>query len=343
MNEPSCLTTPAPRAGAHRARWAAIGAAVAVSLGAGGFGIANAVQTADPKNVYVAITPCRLADTRPAPENVGPKATPLGAGETWTIQGTGDVPGDCNIPTGISALQLNVTPIGASIATFLTIYPTGSARPLASSLNPTPGEPPTPNAVTATLGTDGKFDVFNPAGSLNVAIDVVGYYDDHRHDSSDISNEPGVSYSFKLAPTVLAGNTTVTSTAIRVPSDGFLVMQATGNFEPASAPDQAVCQLTLGSTTIDFNEAVNFTSAETAGLFQSLNLHRVVPISVANNPALFTSGQVVRLVCAPSNGGGQISSVQLTATFYPTEYEPLGLIIIPFPVDENVDGNADKG
>ncbi|MEP7114685.1 MAG: hypothetical protein ABI862_15570 [Ilumatobacteraceae bacterium] len=63
-----------------RSRWAGIGAAVAVSLGAGGIGfIAHAANSAT--SSFVSITPCRLFDTRPAPANVG-------AG-TWTSTKTG--------------------------------------------------------------------------------------------------------------------------------------------------------------------------------------------------------------------------------------------------------------
>ena len=59
-----------------RSRWAAVGAAVAVSLGAGGVGwLAHAANT--PPSTFVGIAPCRLFDTRPAPDNVGDRNTPL--------------------------------------------------------------------------------------------------------------------------------------------------------------------------------------------------------------------------------------------------------------------------
>ncbi|HRE01540.1 MAG TPA: hypothetical protein PLV68_09580, partial [Ilumatobacteraceae bacterium] len=97
----------------HRARWAAIGAAVAVSVGAGGFGIANAIQYDNPKNVYIAITPCRLFDTRAGTDNVGTRSTPLGANETADFTATGSN-GNCVLPASMQALQLNVTAVGAT-------------------------------------------------------------------------------------------------------------------------------------------------------------------------------------------------------------------------------------
>ena len=79
-----------------RSRWAGIGAAVAVSLGAGGIGlIAHAANSAP--SSFVAITPCRLFDTRPAPATVGDRNTPLNAGEDFERQVTGNN-GDCTIP-----------------------------------------------------------------------------------------------------------------------------------------------------------------------------------------------------------------------------------------------------
>lgn len=53
-----------------RSRWAAVGAAVAVTLGGGTFMVANAVDA--PDLLFTAITPCRLLDTR---SDVDPVAT----------------------------------------------------------------------------------------------------------------------------------------------------------------------------------------------------------------------------------------------------------------------------
>jgi len=329
----------------HRARWAAIGAAVAVSLGAGGFGIVNAVNTTNPQNVYVAIAPCRLIDTRPAPDNVGPRATPIGDGETLLIAGTGDVAGPCNIPAGISAIETNVTAVGATAPTFLTFYASDIAtRPGASNLNPAPGQPPTPNSVTINLPAAGTFNLYNHDGTVNVIIDIVGYYDNHRHTTADISNEPGISYNFKAAATPITGpNIVVNSTSIRVPSNGFLNIEATGSFEPPPGGAQARCQLTLNSETIDTTKANTFTTA-TNNLFTTLSMHRTVPIAVADNGLLITQGQTVRLVCSKNLNDSKISSVELTATFYSTEYEPLGFIVLPLPLEgDALDGNVDGG
>ncbi len=165
-----------------RTRWAAIGAAVAVTLGAGGIGITHATTSSGARPVYVPIEPCRLADTRPAPDTVGPRSTPLGPAETYDIDGWGAV-GNCNLPTGTAGLNLNVTALGATQQTNLRFFPESAALPTTANLNPTPGAPPTPNAVAVTLnGGNGTFSVYNRFGTVAVVIDVMGYYTDHTHD-----------------------------------------------------------------------------------------------------------------------------------------------------------------
>ena len=164
-----------------RTRWAAIGAATAIALGAGGLGVIHATSPADAA-AYVPVVPCRLADTRPD-SAVGPRATPIGADEAVVYDGWGDVPGDCVLPAGTRGLQLNVTAVAASTLTNLRLYPADQPTPTASNLNPAPGQPPTPNAVTVTLAAgDGKFAVYNRFGAVDVVIDVLGYYTDHHHD-----------------------------------------------------------------------------------------------------------------------------------------------------------------
>jgi len=122
---------------------------------------------------FVPITPCRLIDTRPDPDRVNVIGA-FGNDNTRTVQAVG-TNGNCTIPADAVGLSLNVTALGATAPTFLTIWPDGT-RPKASSLNPAPGQPPTPNAVTTNLSGSGAFNVYNKAGTLNVIIDINGYY-----------------------------------------------------------------------------------------------------------------------------------------------------------------------
>ncbi|MEM1332285.1 MAG: hypothetical protein AAGG08_02405 [Actinomycetota bacterium] len=163
-----------------RSRWAAVGAAVAVTLGAGGLAVTNAAGDSDP-SAFRSIIPCRLADTRPGADNVGDKSSPLGPEETHTLAATGPS-GDCDVPAGATAVVANVTAVNATQRTNLRLFPAGTALPNASSLNPAPGQPPTPNAVTFGLDTNGEFSIFNEFGSVDVVIDLVGYFQVDAYD-----------------------------------------------------------------------------------------------------------------------------------------------------------------
>jgi len=168
----------------HRARWTAIGAGIAVVLGAGGLMTATAVTNSGAKSVFVAVTPCRVMDTRPAPRTVGPRSKPVGPAETHTIAITG-TNGNCTIPAEATAVSLNVTAVNPTADSFLTVFPADAPQPVASSLNFVGGQNPVPNAVTVDLSADGRISFFNNGGTVDIVADIVGYYLDESHNHDD--------------------------------------------------------------------------------------------------------------------------------------------------------------
>jgi hypothetical protein len=126
-------------------------------------------------STFTPITPCRLADTRPAPDLVGSRSAPVGAGETVTfaVWGTN---GNCTIPSTATGVAMNATAVAPSAAGFVTIFPADAALPTTSNLNFVAGSPPTPNQVTVGLSTTGAIKAFNKFGSVALIIDIVGYY-----------------------------------------------------------------------------------------------------------------------------------------------------------------------
>ncbi len=143
---------------------------------------ASASVSTGERAVLVAIEPCRLADTRSAPNTVGARSVPIGPADTHTVNAQ-QASTACTgkIPTDASALSLNVTALGATQTSFITIWASGD-RPTAASLNPAPGQPPVPNAVTTALSANQQFQLYNNAGSVHIVVDVNGYYVDHNHD-----------------------------------------------------------------------------------------------------------------------------------------------------------------
>jgi hypothetical protein len=77
-------------------------------------------------------------------------------------------------PAGATAVVLNVTAITPTVNTFLTVFPSGSP-PTTSDLNPRAGIT-TANLVVAAVGPGGTVEIFNDAGTVNVAVDLEGWY-----------------------------------------------------------------------------------------------------------------------------------------------------------------------
>ncbi len=113
---------------------------------------------------YTGLTPARVLDTR--------QTQPIGANGTIDLKvgGNGGVPA-----SGVSAVVLNVTATGGSDETFLTVFPKGVAKPNASSLNVLKGQT-VPNLVVAPVSSDGSISLFNSVGSVNVIVDVTGWF-----------------------------------------------------------------------------------------------------------------------------------------------------------------------
>ncbi|MEO1058502.1 MAG: hypothetical protein AAFY28_16460 [Actinomycetota bacterium] len=134
----------------------------------------------DTDATYVPTPGCRAFDLRPAPNQVGPRETPLGAGEVYTQQITGDV-GECTgplaIPTEAVAVAMNVTAVNPTAQTNLRLFPADLAEvPLLSNLNVSAGQAPFPNKVDVTLSPGGAIKIYNFKGNVSLLGDIVGYY-----------------------------------------------------------------------------------------------------------------------------------------------------------------------
>ncbi len=135
----------------------------------------------DTDSTFVPITPCRLSDTRPEFKVNTQLAYTAGQSQTYAAHGTN---GNCTLPTEAVGLSLNVTALNATAPTFVTVWPEG-VLPVTSSLNQVPGQTPTPNAVTIKLAADGSFIAYNLDGTLDLIIDVTGYYTGSSLDELD--------------------------------------------------------------------------------------------------------------------------------------------------------------
>jgi len=197
--------------------------------------------------VFVPITPCRVLDTR-AGSAVATRQTPLGAGETYTQNAHGNNGLCTGIPTDATALSLNVTAINATVAgTYLTIWPTGAPLPDASSLNPVPGQPPTPNAVVTDISPGGQFNIFNFSGTVNLLVDINGYYVDHNHDDryytrAQIDVRAPLTQTLSVSSAAFSPTSSSSDYLKSGGSGGAFIMDATGGqmVAPIDLPDGAI-------------------------------------------------------------------------------------------------------
>ena len=147
----------------------AYGGATDVIVDAGGW--VSWPSTAGSDGLFNRLAPARILDTR---NGTGGRWTPLGPGETFALQvaGQGGVPS-----SGAAAVALNVTVTGGSAASYLVLWPDGSPRPPTSNVNFTAGQTLAHRDVVM-LGSNGKIDILNAGGSVNVIVDVNGWYTD---------------------------------------------------------------------------------------------------------------------------------------------------------------------
>lgn len=171
-----------PRRG-WRSRWAAVGAAVAVTLGSGGLFVASAAGSAT-ESSFVPVEPTRVVDSRVAVGVAGQLSSLADqdvkvTGTVNTTSGMKEV-----VPAGANGVVLNLTAIRPSAAGFISVRPGGSTGTAAtSSLNFESGAT-LANSVTVSIPTTGadageislRFDAYGLSGpTTHVAVDIVGY------------------------------------------------------------------------------------------------------------------------------------------------------------------------
>ena len=118
---------------------------------------------------YTPLVPFRVYDTRSSTGPIGP-----GQQLTFTVTGVMGPTGE-SVPSSALAVVLNVTAINGTTGTYVTVFPTGAAQPNASNLN-VPGGVIQANLAVVALGIGGQITIFNAAGSIDVAVDVQGYF-----------------------------------------------------------------------------------------------------------------------------------------------------------------------
>ena len=133
-------------------------------------GTSPTINVSNPSGLrFVPLTPCRVLDTRLAN---GPFGGPFIAGGTsrdFIISNS-----SCGIPSTAQAFSLNAAVVPHGSLGFLTVWPTGLARPQVATLNSLDGRIKS-NAAIAPAGTGGAISVFG-SNDTDVILDINGYF-----------------------------------------------------------------------------------------------------------------------------------------------------------------------
>jgi len=136
-------------------------------VAAGHAGIAHADLPAGASK-YVAITPFRLADTRPSQGTFG--FTPVD-NSTLSI----DITHRPGVPSNATAAVVNVTMISAGGGGYMTVWPAGTSRPTTSNVNSDAAGRTIANLAHVKIGANGSILLYRSVMTF-VAVDLVGVY-----------------------------------------------------------------------------------------------------------------------------------------------------------------------
>jgi hypothetical protein len=192
---------------------------------------------------FIAITPCRVMDTRASQPFTGVFGPPSLAAYV-----TRQVPmpsSSCNIPSSAGAYSLNITVVPPGAMSFLSAWPAGQPFPSVSTLNDPVSGGVVANAAIVPAGTAGAIQMV-AGGATDVIIDINGYY---------------------AAPSDADGNTAIGAGALASNTTGFdntasgagALQSNTGGNGNAAFGGSAL----QGNTTGNGNTASGFESLET--------------------------------------------------------------------------------
>ena len=219
---------------------------VAATNGFGTGPASNQVQMQAP-SLYAPLTPARICDTRPVSES-GAAADQctgqtLGPGGMIRVQ----VTGYGGVPASATSVVANLTVTDTTAPSYLTAWPAGQPRPLASNLNWSQGQT-VANLVTLPLSAGGAIQVYNANGQADVVVDVEGYY-------GPMTGTSGLGFS-ALAPARICDTRPVSESG--APADqctgqtlragGTIQVQVTGHGGVPSSATAVVANVTVTNT-----------------------------------------------------------------------------------------------
>ena len=215
---------------------------------------------------FIAVTPCRLVDTRTTQNQTGQWGPPSLSAYTdrnFNIpQST-----NCPIPSTAGAYSLNFTVVPVATLSFLSAWPEGQGYPGVSVLNDAVAGGAIANAAIVVAGTNGGITVA-AGNATDLIIDINGYYTTPTDAALNTAIGLGAGSSFTGTGGAL--NTAVGGSALSSDTgggDNTAVGDSSLRYNVVGNGNTAVGQNALTSNTGSNNTAVGFgaLSANTSG------------------------------------------------------------------------------
>jgi hypothetical protein len=222
------------------------------------------------------------------------------------------------LPSDAVSAVLNITvDEDADAKSFITVWPTGEPRPLASANNAEPGLV-TPNLTFARLGTGGQVSFYNFAGATNLAVDLVGYTTPLASAASaaGINRSTGQSYGQVDTPVPL-GATEAPVATFTAAEDGTYVLDGSTSITKtatlgAGVNPELACTWRVGPDAV----GPTFRQTLVASLLTTgANLGTSTEVN-ALGQATLAAGQSADLMCSATAAALSTGDVQSTAVAY---------------------------
>jgi hypothetical protein len=281
---------------------------------------------------FVAISPCRLVDTRGIaagfngiPPFSGPSIPPAGTltipvqSPTEAIANTAPAP--CGVIPSIAqaySLNLTVVPAAAGSVAYVTLWPAGSTQPVVATLNDLQGSIVANAAIVPAGAPFGGVSVFNAGPAMtDVVIDMNGYFAapsdlslNTAIGSGALANNTAGMANTANGVSALAANTTGNfNTAIGL---NALLSNTTGSFNTASGVGALKANTTGSSNTASGNGALNFNT--TGGNNTAIGINALQQNTSGNNNTASGSGAMSLSTAGSNNTALGINALQHNTT-----------------------------
>ena len=281
---------------------------------------------------YTAYGPVRILDTR---TGLGESsAAAVAADGTLKLQVTGAGTTGDTIPTGITAVALNVTAVSPTANGVLTVYGDQDvegdtlSNPGTSNLNFRTGQN-VPNLVIVPVGANGVVDIYNGSkGKTQVLADVAGYFTSTNTDKYVAISPARILDTRKGIGTG--------GTVAQIPAKGSVTLTVAGS-DSGTIPSTGVSAVAMNLTAVGGTKngvITAFPTGESTPTVSNLNYSTgqtianmsIVPVSSSGQVTFYNNSSGSVDLLADADGYYSSTTTVSTASAYVAQAEPIRIL-----------------